>query len=199
MSDINEEKEPVSEGKEVISEEKAPQETPKDEMLLETHVRYDGELLRRYSNATSRSVLILLIVMGSGLAVAGFALLVVRLFFRDTISGTAIIILFCGMLAAVCGAVAMSGIKKGVAEANKNVKEEDFRFYRYYFIQTIYRYTEKVGENKVYYSDLFNVRETKEFIVITPARGAGVYPFEKSKMTAEQVQILRNLLPFNRK
>ncbi len=198
MSDINEEKEPILEEKE-NAEAKAPQEAPKDEVLLETRVRYDGALQRRLFNATTRQTLILLVVMGSILAVVGFALLIVRLLFRDTVSGTAVIILFCGVLAAVCGVIAMVAAKKGAAEADKRVKDEDFRFYRYYFTQTIYRYTEKVGENKVYYSDLFNVRETKEFILIAPARGVGVYPFEKSKMTVEQVQLLRSLLPVNRK
>ncbi len=185
MSDINEENEAN------LARESTASTEGSDAPLLETRVRVDGAFRKRIFKA-NQWVFILIFVFGGVLTLGGIVGVVLYYLTKNDFSEKAAFFLFLGVLLLICGGVAASSAKRGVANADKNVKESVSRFYRYYFVETIYRYTEKVGEIKRYYREFSGVRETKEFIYLNGVDGS-FFPVDKLTLTQEQIEVLRGL------
>lgn len=189
MSDINEENEANLTQEPTIATEETP--------LLEARVRVDGAFRKRIYKA-NQWVFILMFVLGGALTVGGIVGVVLHYLAKNDFSEKAAFFLCLGVLLLICGGVAVASAKRAVANADKNVKESVSRFYRYYFVETIYRYTEKVGEIKRYYLEFAGMRETKEFIYLNGVEGTS-FPIDKLTLTEEQIQILRGLFPTTKK
>ncbi len=99
------------------------------------------------------------------------------------------------------GLVMIIGINKAnnrILNSN-TVNENEFEFHEKYVEIVTYRNEENVGNTKLFYSDIFKVRETKNYIFLY-LNAASALPINKNNLDQNQLIILRGLLklPLNK-
>lgn len=89
-------------------------------------------------------------------------------------------------------------IGKNIKTAEKLNVEQQYFFTQSYVEITTLRHGETSGVVKSFFADFYKVKETKEFLLLYP-NTASAYPVEKSKLTAEELEKLRSILPMKKK
>ncbi len=98
-----------------------------------------------------------------------------------------------GLFAALFGGMTLRNYARSIKDAARRPRQIVYRFYRGFFTVTAIREGEDMGTQKIYYSDLTQTRETKQFFLLY-VNSASVYPVEKNSLTPEGSALIRSLL-----
>lgn len=160
---------------------------------FETTVTLDKALQKRVSRSSK--------ILGVICVVYGLALILVMAVIRSVmflldmeadLLQFFLIVLF-GLTLALVGLMLLVGYSRNLKLAEKRMRTAVYRFYRGFFTVTTVRAGENMGTIKIYYSDLVQTRETKEFILLY-VNAAAVYPVDKKSLTGEETALIRTLL-----